>query len=353
MVKVPTAWSASDHSPEGALAVAVTIRDVAAAAQVSPATVSRVLNGQIQVADELRVRVEVAVAQLGYRPNGLARSLRMQATMVLGVVIADVTNPFFTAMVRGIEDTAQAAGYSVVLANADEDLAKERCYLEVAAAEQMAGVVLSPASSRRTDVSLLARHGIPLVTVDRQLSDPDIDSVSINNHLAARQVTEHLADQGCRRIAFVSGPSVTSTGQRRLAGYRTALKARGLDSGDDLVKQADFRVEGGYEATLDLLSARRRPDGLLVSNNLMALGALQALQEKGVDIPGDIAFASFDGISWARTLRPTLTVVEQPTYEIGRRAAALLLARIRGEKGPAQKVVLPAELKIGESSTRR
>ncbi|MFC7495235.1 MULTISPECIES: LacI family DNA-binding transcriptional regulator [unclassified Nocardioides] len=332
--------------------MAVTIRDVAAAASVSPATVSRVLNGKVEVAEDLKVRVEAAVEQLGYRPNGLARSLRTRATMVLGVVIADVTNPFFTAMVRGIEDVAQAAGYSVVLANADEDLAKERRYLEVAAAEQMAGVVLSPASSKRTDVAVLARHGIPLVTVDRQLPGQDIDSVSINNHLAARQATEHLAAQGCRRIAFVSGPSVTSTGQRRLAGYRAALRAAGLKSDDDLVKRADFRVEGGYEATLDLLSGRKRPDGLLVSNNLMALGALQALQEQGVDIPGDIAFASFDGISWARTLRPTLTVVEQPTYEIGRRAAELLLARVGGEKGPAQNVVLPAELKVGESSSR-
>jgi len=333
--------------------VAVTIRDVAAAASVSPATVSRVLNGKVEVAEDLRIRVEAAVDSLGYRPNGLARSLRTRATMVLGVVIADVTNPFFTAMVRGIEDVAQAAGYSVVLANADEDLDKERRYLEVAAAEQMAGVILSPASSRRTDISVLTRYGIPLVTVDRQLPHPDADCVVIDNHLAARQATEHLAAQGCKRIAFVSGPAVTTTGQRRLAGYRAALKAAGLRGDDALVKRANFRVDGGYQATLELLAERRRPDGLLVSNNLMALGALQALQEKGIDIPGEIAFASFDGICWARTLRPTLTVVEQPTYEIGRRAAELLLARVGGDRGPAQKVVLPAELKIGESSSRR
>ena len=331
----------------------VTIRDVAAAAEVSPATVSRVLNGKVEVAAELRRRVETAVAQLGYRPNGLARSLRMRATSVLGVVIADVTNPFFTAMVRGIEDVAQAAGYSVVLANSDEDLAKERRYLEVAVAEQMAGVVLAPASSRATDVSLLQQHRIPVVTVDRQLAGLEIDSVTINNQLAARQVTEHLIAQGCRRIAFVSGPSVTSTAQRRLAGYRAALRAAGLPSSDDLVKRADFRVEGGYAATVELLRSAERPDGLLVSNNLMALGSLQALQEEGVEIPGEIAFASFDGISWARTLRPTLTVIEQPTYEIGKRAAELLLARVAGDQGTAHKVVLPADLRVGETSSRR
>jgi LacI family transcriptional regulator len=337
----------------GGSALAATIRDVAAAARVSPATVSRVLNGKVEVAEELRDRVLSSVAELGYRPNGLARSLRTRATMVLGVVISDVTNPFFTAMVRGIEDHAQAAGYSVVLANSDEDLDKERRYLEVAAAEQMAGVVLSPASSKRTDTSVLSRHGLPFVTVDRQLPHADVDTVIINNHLAARQATAHLVEQGCRRIAFISGPSVTSTGERRLAGYRAALRAAGLENGPDLVKRANFRVEGGYRATRELLAGRKRPDGLLVSNNLMALGSLQALQESSIEIPEDIAFASFDGISWARTLRPTLTVVEQPTYEIGRRAAELLLARIAGDTGPAQKVVLPAELKIGESSTRR
>ncbi|MDH2414309.1 LacI family DNA-binding transcriptional regulator [Nocardioides sp. CER19] len=333
--------------------MAVTIRDVAAAAQVSPATVSRVLNGKVEVAEELRQRVVAAVGELGYRPNGLARSLRTRATSVLGVVIADVTNPFFTAMVRGIEDVAQAAGYSVVLANSDEDLDKERRYLEVAAAEQMAGVVLAPASSRGTDVSLLQQYRIPLVTVDRQLAGLDVDSVSIDNQLAAREATEHLVAQGCRRIAFVSGPSATSTGQRRLAGYRAALRAADLPSGAELVKRADFRAEGGYDATIELLRSAERPDGLLVSNNLMALGALRALQEMGIDVPGEIAFASFDGIEWARALRPTLTVVEQPTYEIGRRAAELLLARVAGETGPAQRVVLPAELKVGESSTRR
>lgn len=333
--------------------MAVTIRDVAATAGVSQATVSRVLNGRVEVAESLRARVEAAVAQLGYRPNGLARSLRTQATMVLGVVIGDVTNPFFTAMVRGVEDVAQAAGYSVVLANADEDLTKERRYLEVAAAEQMAGVILSPTSSRRTDVSLLTRHGIPLVTVDRRLHQPDVDSVSIDNHRAARAATEHLIAQGCRRIAFVSGPAVTTTGQHRLAGYRAALKSAGLPNDPSLVKRANFRVEGGYEATLELLASQPWPDALLAGNNLMALGALQALQESGVDLPGDIAFAIFDGIGWARTLRPTLTAVEQPTYLIGRRAAELLLARIAGDRGPAQHVVLPAELKIGESSSRR
>ena len=327
--------------------MSTTISDVAEAAGVSPATVSRVLNGNTGVAADLQERVRSAVEDLGYRPNGVARGLRRRATMVLGVVISDITNPFFTSMVRGFEDVAQAAGYSVVLANSDEDIEKERRYLEVAVAEQMAGVALCPTSSARTDVSVLAKYGTPVVTVDRELKGGGVDSVSIDNHLAARRATEHLIEQGCGQIAFVSGPTTTTTGERRLAGYRAALRAAGLTAD---VKRADFRVDGGYRAASELLDATPATDGMLVSNNLMAVGALQALQERGVELPDDLAFASFDGVIWSGILHPTLTVMEQPTYEIGQRAAELLLARITDPGVPVERVVLPAELKIGESS---
>jgi LacI family transcriptional regulator len=332
--------------------VAATIRDVASAAGVSPATVSRVLNGRLEVAEDLRRRVTAAIEQLGYRPNGAARSLRTRATMVLGIMISDITNPFFTAMVRGAEDAAQRSGYSVVLANTDEDLDKEHRYLQIAVAEQMAGVVIAPASSTRTDISPLTRSGIPVVTVDRQLRKTEIDSVTINNYRAAREATEHLASEGGSRIAFISGPAKTTTGERRLAGFKAALAATGLEYAPSMVQKADFRVQGGYVAANTLLSQRQRPDALLVSNNLMALGALQAIHDVAMRVPDDLLFASFDGIPWARALRPTLTVVEQPTYQIGREAVQLLLSRIAGGSGPPRKVVLPAELSIGESSRR-
>src|SRR5882757_11420335 len=171
-----------------------TIRDVAATAAVSAATVSRVLNGRVDVAPELRDRVLAAVAQLNYRPNGAARSLRTRATTVLGVIISDITNPFFTSMVRGVEDAAQEAGYSVVLANTDEDLDKERRYVEVAAAEQMAGVVLSPASSTQTRLDVLVERNIPVVTIDRRIRGSQCDSVTINNREVSRAATAHLIE---------------------------------------------------------------------------------------------------------------------------------------------------------------
>lgn len=328
-----------------------TIRDVAAAAGVSPATVSRVLNGKEDVGAHLRTRVLGAVHDLGYRPNGPARSLRTRAALVLGVVISDVTNPFFTAMVRGVEDQAQQAGYSIVLANADEDVAKEARYLEVAAAEQMAGVLLSPAS-KKTRINVLTDRGIPVVTIDRRLSTVDVDSVTVNNHQAARQATRHLLDQGCHRIGFVGGPTDTTTGASRLAGYRAGLKDTGIPVDPTLITCADFRTEGGYRATRRLLELQPPPDGLVVANNLMTIGALQAIAQTALAIPGDITVVGFDDVPWATALHPPLTVVAQPTYQIGVMAAQLLLRRIRGEQDPPRHLVLKAEL-IERASTRR
>ena len=185
------------------------------------------MNGKADVAADLRQRVLAAVTELGYRRNGPARSLRTRAAMVLGVIISDITNPFFTAVVRGAEDQAQLAGYSVVLANADEDVAKEARYLEVAADEQMAGVLLSPASPRRTSIDVLVERGIPVVTIDRRLTAAAVDSVTVDNHAAARKAGQHLIAQGCRRVGLVAGPVQTTTGASRLAGYRAALRAAG------------------------------------------------------------------------------------------------------------------------------
>jgi len=332
--------------------VPTTIRDVAALAGVSAATVSRVMNGKADVAADLRQRVLAAVTELGYRRNGPARSLRTRAAMVLGIIISDITNPFFTAVVRGAEDQAQLAGYSVVLANADEDVAKEARYLEVAADEQMAGVLLSPASPRQTSIDVLVERGIPVVTIDRRLTAAAVDSVTVDNHLAARKAAQHLIDQGCLRVGIVAGPVQTTTGASRLAGYRAALRAAGRTVDPSLVAYADFRTEGGYVATRTLLRQRQPPDGLLFSNNLMTVGGLRAIAEAGLAIPDDIAIVGFDDAIWTTALRPPLTVVAQPVYEIGQTAARLLLRRIEGEKFPPRRVVLRAELIVRASSQR-
>ncbi|MFI6389840.1 LacI family DNA-binding transcriptional regulator [Nonomuraea sp. NPDC050547] len=322
----------------------ITIKDVAGRAGVSPATVSRVLNHGPTVAEELRERVLAAVRELGYRPSSQARFLRTRATTVLGLIISDITNPFFTSMVRGAEDAASKAGYSVMLANTDEDLEKEQRSIEVAAAENMAGVILSPASATRTSISLLAERGIPVVTVDRRLQTAKVDRVGVNNVKAAQDAVLRLVDQGCRRIGFIAGPTEVTTAVDRLAGYRHGLRAAGLAYRRELVVRGDYRIEGGRAAAAGLLRLKPGPDALFVSNNLMALGAATALREYGLRYPEDITLAVFDDMRWALGLSDAMTLISQPTYEIGRLAVELLLRRVSGEGFPPRHVVLPAVL---------
>lgn len=329
--------------------MAVTIRDVASLARVSVATVSRVLNDRPDVAQPIRDRVMAAAAELGYRPNSVARSLRTRVTRVLGLLIADITNPFFTSVARGMEDAAQRAGYSVMLANTDEDLAKEQQYLSVAVDERLAGVILAPASSTATDVTVLEQAGIPLVTIDRRLQGAAVDSVTINNFRAASDATAHLLEQGCERIAFIGGPVSVTTGSRRLAGYRAALRKAGRVPDEDLIVRADFRVEGGRRAMSELLD-RTGFDGVLVGNGFMTIGALQALADRGRVVPADVAVVGFDEEPWTGAFRPSLSVVTQPTYEIGRRAAELLLERIADRALQPRRLLLQAPLVVRESS---
>ena len=330
-----------------------TIHEVASTAGVSASTVSRVLNGRTDVSADLAARVHAAVKELDYRPNSIARNLRRRATMVWGLIISDIGNPFFTAMVRGIEDAAHEAGYSLVLCNSDDDLDKEQRYIEVALAEQMAGVIISPSSEASTDLSALIERGIPVVAVDRRVGRLDIDTVLVDNVWGARLATQHLMDAGCRRIACITGPTRTTTAAERLYGFRQAHEVAGLEIDEDLVILENFKEDGGYNGAERLLRNERRPDGMFVANNLMTVGALEALVDAGVPIPRDMLLVGFDDIPWARLTRPRLTTVQQPTYEMGREAGRLLAARIDHQQpGLPRTIVLPPSLQVRESSHR-
>lgn len=329
-----------------------TIYDVAARAGVSAATVSRVLNGSGTVAPELVRRVRDAVKDLDYRPNGVARNLRRRATRVWGLIISDIGNPFFTALVRGVEDAAHEAGYSLVLCNSDEILAKERSYIQVAVDEQMAGVILTPSSEADSDLTPLLERSIPVVAVDRRLHRHDVDTVVGDNVRGARLATEHLVDSGCRRIACITGPTKTTTAQERLEGYREALAAAGIPQEGELVVIENFKEDGGYDGATRLLDLKNPPDGLFVANNLMTVGALGALVDRGVEVPRDLLIVGFDDIPWAKLTRPRLTTVDQPTYQMGMDAGRLLADRLRGNKGPSRTLMLSPTIQIRESSIR-
>jgi LacI family transcriptional regulator len=313
--------------------------------------VSRVLNGH-RVDPALAQRVNQATAELGFRRNAVARNLRRSRTTLWAVIISDIGNPFFTSLVRGVEDAAQAAGYSVVLCNSDEDLKKEAGYAAVAVSEQMAGVIISPSSERASNVDSLLAARIPVVTIDRSIRGVEIDSVRVDNVQGAAEATAHLLAAGYRRVACITGPRRATTASQRLKGYERAHREAHLTVDPQLVRHADFRQQGGYDAMSALLSLPVRPDAVFVANNLMTVGALACLTDNRIGIPDGMGVVGFDDIPWAQLIRPTLSVVKQPTYEVGQTAGHLLIQRIAQPSRPPSTVILPTSLSIGHSSTR-
>ncbi len=335
------------------------IVDVAQQAGVSTATVSRVLNGKT-VRPELAAAVHAAVAELGYVPDRTARSLRRRSSDVVALVLPDVENPFFTAVARGVEDVAQRAGYSVVLCNTDDDPVKEARYLDVAEHENMAGVLIAAAPGDPPLGNLLAR-GRAVVALDRAVRD-GVDQVTFDNTALGHRATRSLLDRGFRRVACVTGPSATSTAVQRADGWRAALAEEGVDAPDELLVHANFRVDGGYDATTRLLDRGDPPDAVLATNNLVGVGVLRALADRrvalaasgdagphdggttdgstparpgtatGVGIVGDLPFAT------SRTDRVALLPLNP--RELGVTAARMLLERLDGLAAPARHVVL-------------
>ncbi|MGW0434556.1 LacI family DNA-binding transcriptional regulator [Micromonospora sp. NPDC003197] len=328
-----------------------TIYDVARMAQVSASTVSRVLNGHSSVDPGLAVRVRQAVLDLDYRPNAVARSLRRQRTSLWAVIISDIGNPFFTSLVRGIEDVAQEAGFSVVLCNGDEDPDKESRYVTAALAERMAGVIISP-SGRPGLINRLTESGMPVVAIDRQPQGVSVDTVLVDNLDGAETATAHLIESGYHRIACITGPRRISTAIQRLRGYQQALRAAGRAVMEDLIRYADFREDGGYQAMASLLSAAEPPDAVFVANNLMTVGAIRCMVDSGVKVPDECGVVGFDDIPWAHLVRPSLSTVAQPTYDLGRAAASLLTERIANPGKAPSTVTLRTALQVRESSVR-
>jgi LacI family transcriptional regulator len=319
-----------------------TIYEVAALAQVSPATVSRVLNG-VPVTPEREERVRDAIKKLDFTPNRTARRLRRQSSEVIGLIIADIENPFFTAMARGVEDAAQASGFSVVLCNSDERGDKEHRYLEIALSEHMAGVILAPATDHPALQPLLTRH-TPVVVVDRKAAGFDVDSVLFDNVDGARLATTALYDRGFQRVACITGPDGVATAHERAAGWREVFEQRspGADP-DAFLLHSDFRVEGGRLSLRALLDRPDAPDAVFVANNLMSVGALQELFARNL-APSEFGVASFGELPVSAAPHDDVAVVHTRAREVGTEAARLLLERIAGESGPTRHVLLPATL---------
>lgn len=321
-----------------------TIKDVAREAGVSVATVSRTLSGGQYVSPEVRERVEAVVRSLGYRPNAVARSLRTESTRTLGIVIPNVMNPFFTAAARAVEDAARERGYSLVFGNTDEDPEKEARYLDVLLGKRVDGLVVSPARAASPHLAEVVRAGVPVVFLDRYVEGVEAPVVRADGRAAVRRLVEYLVGLGHEKLAMISGPPETVSGGERLEAFTAEAAERGVPVREGYIRLGDFRRESGARAMRELLELDDPPTAVFAANNLMALGALQALSDSGKSIPDDVSFASFDDVSWFRLMAPPVTAIAQPIPELGDTAARMLLELLEG--GSPGSVILEAELVI-------
>ena len=331
--------------------MAATIEDIAQAAGVSVATVSRVLNGSPKVASPTRRRVLRLIDQMAYAPNNLARNLRARGLRVFGLVISDIRNPFFTSVERGVEDAARASGFSVLLTNTDEQPEREAESLRMLLVERVAGVIVVPTGGTRHEpVQALLRLGIPLVALDRPLPNVQVDTVQTDNTLGVRLLVEHLyLAHGHTRLGIISGPHSVGSAAQRARAFADALDDLGLERRAEWDVEGNFREEGGQAAAARLLEAADRPAAVLVANNRMTLGALRATRDLGLRVPDDVAIVGFDDPPWASLLAPPLTTVAHATYDLGRTAAELLGRRLADPQRAPATVLLPPTLVVRAS----
>lgn len=332
-----------------------TIKEVARRAGVSVGTASHVLNGKVAVSKELRKRVEAAITELDYYPSQVARSLSIRRTHTLGIVIPDIANPFFPQVIRGVESVVTKSGFSLITFNTDDQLQREKEALSILRSRRVDGILLVIAPGRRdnTHIARVMGAGISVVCLDRLPSGRlSLDCVSVDNFSGSRDAVRHLIAMGHRDIAVVTGPLSLKNAFERLRGYKAALAEAGIPIREQHIKEGDFREETGKRICQEMFSSKKgRPSALFISNNLMAIGALEGLRRIGLQCPDDFALASFDGFLFPDVFRPALTTVVQPAYEIGARGAEMLIQRVEGVvPSEAVCVELPTELHLKEST---
>ena len=329
--------------------MAPTLRDVAALADVSYGTVARVVHKKGEVAEGTRKRVLEAIAQLDYRPNAIARSLRKRKSFTVGVVVSNILNPRFAGELKGVQEVVEEEGYQTILGNTDESTTKEGRYLELMMEQRVDGLVLIPSGA----VSLLhirrmQAAGIPVVLLNRY--HEGVDRAVSDNAGGARLALAHLIELGHRRIGVIVSPTgESSSGGERVSAYRKTLKAAGIDADPSLIAEAGFDDKSGFEAATSLLGSSNPPTAVLAMASFLTLGTMRAIRELELRVPQDLSLIGFNEVRWAPFLSPPLTVVSDDSTEMGREAARILFRRIKGE-GPPEPVEtrIPARLDIRE-----
>jgi LacI family transcriptional regulator len=305
------------------------IKDVAERARVSITTVSHVINKTRYVSDELLSRVNKAMEELNYHPNSLARGLRSGKTRTIGLVIPDISNQYFAEISRKIEDKGFEHGYSVILCNTDDDKTKEKNYIDVLIAKQVDGILFISAGEDSENLGKTIEFDIPIVVFDRDIKEINSDIVLVDNSAGGYKATKYLIELGHRRIACIAGPSPINPSAQRILGYKRALSEAGLMNEENLIVQGDYRYPTGEKAMRELLSLPQPPTAVFACNDMMAMGAMHAVNNAGKRIPDDISVIGFDNIPFSQTVYPTLTTIEQPIIEIAELVIDLLIDKIK------------------------
>jgi len=329
----------------------VTLRDVAARAGVHPATASRALNPETRllVREDTARRVLDAAESLGYHPNPVARSLRTRRSHTVGVLIPDLTNPLFPPIVRALEDRLAAAGYVALIGNTDGDGERERLVFQQMRARHVDGMVLATAHLSDPLLAEAGRAGLPVVLMNRMAADHSLPSVSVDNERGMRMAVAHLAAEGHKKIAHIAGPQEVSTGLSRYQGFVSAMEAHGL-SPDLVITAKAFSIEEGLRCTRALLERKTGCTAVAAGNDMLAVGCFAALEEAGLNCPADMSVVGFNDMPFIDRLRPPLTTIRFPHYQLGTEAAQLLLERIAGQGGPVKVLYLTPELVVRGST---
>jgi len=330
-----------------------TLRDVAAAAGVHPATASRALNPstRLLVSEDTAQRVLAAASRLGYSPNPVARSLRTRRSNTVGVLIPDLNNPLFPPMVRGVEDRLAEQGYVALIGNTDGDELRERMVFDQMRARHVDGFVLATATLRHSILDEAAEADLPVVLMNRTAHGYPFSSVAADNQAGARDAVTYVASLGHTRIGHVAGPQGISTGVARLRGFRDGAREGGLEVGEDQVINAtSYSIEEGNRCCTELLGHRADLTAIVAANDLLAIGCYEALDGLGLRCPEDISIIGFNDMPFVDRLRPPLSTIRFPHHEMGMEAATLLLERIDGAGGPVKVRCLPPELVVRGST---
>lgn len=330
----------------------VTIKDIAAIAGVSTTTVSKVLNRKDEdISQATREKVLKVIEKHNYVPNTIARSLVTKKTKTIGLIIPDITNPFFPEIARGAEDKAQEKGYSIIFCNTDDDLEKEDKYMSMLMEKMVDGIVLASSAKRASNARRSRRNSIPIVSVDRDAKLEGINGeVFVDNVSGAYEAVNHLLENNYEEILFLSGPLCTITSKNRLEGYRKALKEKGIAHKDDLIIEGEYKYSWGYEIGKEILGSKIKFDSVFCGNDLIAFGVIKSFKDNGLHIPEDIGVVGYDDIYMSRLVEPELTTVKQPNYQMGYKAVEILIDIIEGKEAVNKDVVLKSELIVRNST---